>query len=419
MRIAYILAEFPSLSETFILREILALQRRGVEVSVFALRPGPSDRVHAEAAALISEVDYRPVWTDPRNRQAWAYWWARQPGPLLRMVGRIVRGTWRQPDLLASRLRNVPTGAYWAQRIAALEIPHIHAHWAFLPTLVAWLAAELTNRPFSFTAHAWDIFGETSLLREKIAHAAWVTTCSEFNRRHLERHYPDVAPGKVWVTYHGLDFRAEAEDPEPSILSPRSSPPVLLSIGRLQAKKGFPVLLEACALLRQRGRAFRCIIVGEGPERDRLQQLAREQCLTETVTFVGARTQEELKPLWDAAEVFTLPCVVTPEGDRDGLPNVLLEALARGLPVVTTPVSAIPEVIIDGVTGLLAPPGDAGALAQALERVLVDVDLRRRLGHQGSRRVRQQFDVDRNIGPLVRRFAETARAPESATPNGI
>jgi glycosyltransferase involved in cell wall biosynthesis len=460
VRVAYILSEFPSVSETFILREILELRRQGVGVQVFALRRGRMDVVHAEVAALLPEVDYRPAWTDRRGWQALAYWLARRPGTLRRMVGRIVRGTWRgerhgihslrseirnpkseirNPKSgrglrsLLYCLRNVPAAAYFARRIEILELPHIHAHWAYMPTFVAWLAAELTDRPFSFTAHAWDIFQETTLLREKIAHAAWVATCSEYNRRHLETTYPDVALGKVFVAYHGLDFRewrklgnretgklgCEAGETGklgnwaqlPNFLISQFpncliACPLLLSVGRLQPKKGFPVLLEACALLRERGVEFRCVIVGEGLEWDRLQQMCQERCLTEAVMFAGALTQEELWPLYTAADAFALPCVVTPEGDRDGLPNAILEALAMGRPVVTTPVSAIPEVIVDGVTGLLVPPGDAAALADALERLLADADLRQRLGQQGQARVREQFDVTRNVAPLVERFTQ-------------
>lgn len=407
-KVAYILGEFPSVSETFILREILELQRQGMEVRIFALRQGPTRIVHAEAAKLLSQVDYWPATGDPRNREALAYWLSRRPRPLGQMVKRLVRETWPRPSLLLSSFYNLLAAAYFAWRIQAEGWPHIHAHWAFMPTLVAWLAAELSQRPFSFTAHAWDIFQETVLLRSKIAHAVWVATCSEFNRRYLERQYPDVAPGKVWVTYHGLDFQEWRREAGRAPGAQGEGPPLLLSVGRLQAKKGFLYLLEACALLRARGQPYRCVIVGEGPERERLQQLCREQCLSGTVELVGALNQAELRPFYAAATAFVLPCVVTPEGDRDGLPNVILEALAMGLPVVTTPVSAIPEVIVNGVTGLLVPPGDAVALAQALERVLADPALRRKLSRQGQARVRKQFDITHNVKPLVQRFRQAA-----------
>lgn len=406
VKVAYLLGEFPSLSETFILREILELQRQGVDVRLFALRRGPTQRVHAEAAGLLSQVDYWPRGRDRRSWEALAYWLARRPGPLGRMAGRILRETWPRPARLVSGLHHLLAGAYFARQVQAQGLPHLHAHWAFMPTLVAWLAAELSGRSFSFTAHAWDLFQETALLRQKIAHAAWVVTCSEYNRRYLERQYPEVAPGKVWVAYHGLDFREWTEAGEKG---PPDAPPLLLSVGRLQPKKGFPYLLEACALLRARGVSFRCVIVGEGPEWERLQQLRRERCLSATVELVGALTQAELRPLYAAARAFVLPCVVTPEGDRDGLPNVILEALAMGVPVVTTPVSAIPEVIVDGSTGLLVPPGDAVALAQALERVLTDSALRQRLRQQGQIRVREQFDIARNVQPLAQRFKQAAR----------
>lgn len=411
MKVAYLLGEFPSLSETFILREIRELQRQGVEVRLFALRRGSARRVHAEAAGLMAQVDYWPRGRDPRSWEALAYWLSRRPGPLGRMVGRIFRETWSRPSRLLSCLHHLLAGAYFARQIQDQGLPHIHAHWAFMPALVAWLAAELSGRSFSFSAHAWDLFQETPLLRQKIAHAAWVVTCSEFNRRYLERQYPEVAPGKVWVAYHGLDFRewAAAPEQEGDAGGPPEAPPLLLSVGRLQPKKGFPYLLEACALLQARGVPFRSVIVGEGPEWDRLQQLRRERCLSATVELVGALTQAELRPLYAAARAFVLPCVVTPEGDRDGLPNVILEALAMGVPVVTTPVSAIPEVIVDGVTGLLVPPGDAVALAQALERVLTDSALRQRLGQQGRSRVRERFDIARNVQPLVQRFKQAAR----------
>jgi len=421
-RIAYILAEFPSLSETFILREILELQRQGVDLRLFALREGKSAVVHPEAAALRPQVCYRPPFWDGRPWRALGRFVRRRPAALLRLAAMVVRGSWRQPKLLLSRLAHFLTAAYFAEHVEALGVTHLHAHFAFIPTLVALLIGELLNRPFSFTAHAWDLYCETGLLRDQIARAAFVVTCNDYNRRHLERTYPDVAPGKVVRVYHGLDLgewriengKWKMELPTSDLRLPIShlpSPisgqrPVLLSVGRLQRKKGFDVLLRACGHLREQGRAFQLVIVGEGPERKPLQQLAEELCLTPAVTFAGELSQGDVRLLYRAARVFVLPCLITPEGDRDTLPNVILEALAMGTPVVSTPVAGIPEVIEPHRTGLLAPPGDTAALAAQIARLLDDEALGARLAEQGRARVRAQFDLSRNVAALRRLFEQ-------------
>lgn len=408
MRVAYLLAEFPNLSETFILREIGELRRQGVEVCLFALRPGKGP-YPPEAAALQAEVCYRPPLLSRATVTSLAWVLRRCPERFLWGMGLIGRASWRRPKLLRQRLRNLFSAAFFAPRIAAWGCPLLHAHFAFIPTLLAMLIADWLKVPFTFSAHAWDIFAETSLLREKIARAARVITCNDYSRRHLETTYPEVAPGKVVRLYHGLEPFWFAV---PNQRAPQNVPE-LLAVGRLQEKKGFHVLLEACARLRERGTAFHCTLVGDGPERNRLQHLRAKYVLTKQVTFAGPRPLSEMPDFYARADVVVQPSLVTATGDRDGLPNAILEALACGKPVVTTPVAAIPEVIVDRETGLLVPPGDASALAQAVQRLLANPEEARRLGERGRAQVREQFDLRRNVAALREVFAAEIAAEQN------
>jgi glycosyltransferase involved in cell wall biosynthesis len=266
----------------------------------------------------------------------------------------------------------------------------------------------LTGLPYSFTAHARDIYtSPPDLLVVKIRAARFVVTCTGYNARHLAELVGDETAGSIHRIYHGLDlhkFSPSAEPPAqlgsaPGRVQPRDTP-TILAVGRLVEKKGYPYLIDACRLLIDRGYAVRLRIVGGGEMKDALRRHIAQVGLKERVELLGARPQDEVIDLYRTATVFALPCVVLENGDRDGIPNVLVEAMRLGLPVVSTAVSGIPELVVDEESGLLVPPRDVQALASALARLLDDPDLRARLAAAAAHRVTRQFDLAANAARL-------------------
>jgi len=271
---------------------------------------------------------------------------------------------------------------------------HLHAHFAHGPCTTALFASELTGTPFSFTAHAKDIFvQEEDFLRTKLARARFAVTCTAFNRERLAE---VCGAARLHCIYHGVDLRRFSARRE----APRGAPPRILSVGRLVPKKGFPTLLRALARLAERGVAFQGTLIGSGPQRAELEALLRELGLGGRVELLGPMTQDELLGHYAVADCVALACQVQDDGDRDGIPNVLVEAAALGVPVVSTRISGIPELVLDGETGLLVPPGDVGALADALERVLRDRAFADSLARAGRARVEELYDLERNTARL-------------------
>jgi glycosyltransferase involved in cell wall biosynthesis len=289
----------------------------------------------------------------------------------------------------------------------APDVRHLHAHFAHGATTVTWLAATIAGLPFSFTGHAKDIYSESlnprGQLRRKLLAARFAVTCTEANLRHLTRIAPEA---QVHRLYHGLndDFaRLLSTAPEAAA----NGKLAVLGVGRLVPKKGFDTLVEACGLLDADDVPFSARIVGEdGEHADELRRRIARLRLDGRVELAGPTGQAGLLDEYSRASAFCLPCRVLDNGDRDGIPNVLVEAMACGVPVVTTPVSGIPELVRDGENGLLVPPDDPEALAAAILRLRDDPALRRRLGEQGRATVRARFDGDRLAGELVALFRE-------------
>ena len=387
--IGLLVKTYPKLSETFILEEILGLERQGLPLRVFSLYP-PADAItHASQERVRAPVSYLPP---PRAAAALSLA-ASHAALLLRAPARYLaalRFCLRLRE--ANRLRAFAQAGWLARRLTRLGIAHLHVHFASEPADVAELASLLSGISYSVSAHAKDVYlSRRASLRRKLRRARFVVTCTEYNRARLAR----IAGSGTAVLrmYHGVDLARFQRAAAP----PDAAPPLLLGVGRLREKKGFAVLVEACRLLRDAGVQLRCEIVGYGEERGRLESLIARHALTGSVRLAGKMTHEELVRLYARATVFALPCRIAADGDRDGIPNVLLEALAMELAVVTTPVSGIPEVIEDGVNGLLVEPGDAPALAQAIRRLLDDAVLRETLGVAGRRTVAERFSNDVNL----------------------
>jgi glycosyltransferase involved in cell wall biosynthesis len=334
-------------------------------------------------------------------------------------VALIVKSPWRYLKALLfllrreepDRTRAFLQAGYLANQLSRAGIAHLHAHFVSEPAGVAELASKLERISYSISAHAKDIYlSPPDSVRRKIRGARFTVTCTEYNRNQLARIAgPDAT---VLRMYHGVDlsrFRAERSG------DAQEERPLVLSVGRLREKKGFAVLIEACRLLRETGTAMRCLIVGYGEEHDRLEFLISRYALEDTVHLIGKMTHDDLIELYRQTAVFALPCQVASDGDRDGIPNVLLEALAMEIPVISTSVSGIPEVIRDGVNGLMIAPNDAQALADAIRRLLDSPALRKRLGAAGRHTVATRFCNDANLETVRDLLLAASRSAEPKT----
>ncbi len=413
-KVAYVLKRFPRLSETFIRNEIHQLERTGLSVEIYSLMR-PEELASREAVSrLKARVTYLPRGRAIKNLPLLSGHCAAEAiegrpfKRLYRPAGPGVSAPFPGKDMDDAAVLMMQAAAV-ASAAWGMGVKHMHAHFATDATTVAMLASRLSGIPYSFTAHAKDIFHtyterarDDAFLLEKIRGARFVATVSDYNLRHLARLAGPGAAGKIFRLYNGVDlerFRPRAGGREPGLI---------LSVGRLIEKKGFPHLIDACARLRAGGAGFRCVIVGDGPERDALLGRIAARGLANHVSLPGALPEERLLGLIRSASVFVLPAVVSASGDRDGLPTVLLEALAAGLPSVSTAVSGIPEIIEHDRSGLLVPPADAGRLAAALEELLSKPELRERLGRAARAKAQHEFDLRRNAARLRQYFMWSA-----------
>ena len=390
-RVGYVAKVFPRLSETFVLNEIHELERRGIDVHVFSLHSPPAavpHRLLSDLRAPITCVERCAEPSGTRRTEAMATLSARFSAEAS-LDDRLFP---RHYVRLAVRLAAAAEG---------LALGRFHAHFASRAAHVAMLGSRLAGVPFSFTAHAKDIYHEEvdqELLRVKLRHADLVVTVSEFNRRTLLRIGSEI-PGveeKVRRLYNGVDL--DLFRPRPGGLG---APGRILAVGRFVEKKGFPTLIEACGVLRQRGVPFTCDLIGSGNQQSLLEDLIASRGLGDRVTVRGALPLEQVASEMRGASLVVLPCVVAADGNMDALPTVLLEAMASGIPAVSTALSGIPEIVVDGETGYLVNPGDGAALAGAMEKILRDPEAGARLGRAGRRRAEELFDLRANVARLA------------------
>lgn len=430
--VAYILKGFPRLSETFIASEIYRLERLGTRLRLYVIKPSDESQQHAIVDRIRAKPEYLPPTTSLSATSLFRWLRAhlkdflpalcsvarRRPLGLARACGaafaqavRARRSFFAWPRKLYLK-EFLQAAAIADLALDSPDVRHLHAHFCHGATTVTWLASMMTGLPFSFTAHAKDIYCESlnpvRLLRRKMRAARFVVTCTDANREHLLKIEPRA---EVHCIYHGLnaEFAGLLED---SSCAPSKESPLLraLGVGRLVPKKGFDVLVEACGILRSRNVQFEALIVGEHGEHEALiRERIRQLGLESSIHLTGPMEQSKLYEEYRRASAFCLPCRVLESGDRDGIPNVLVEAMACGLPVITTGVSGIPEVITDGVNGQLIPPDNPQALADALLRLDHDPHLARRLSDEAQATVRERFDGERFAAQLADLFREAVR----------
>lgn len=396
--VAVLLSRFPLVTETFILREVIEMERQGWPVRLVPILRERPKVVHREALPWTRRLLHAPL-LSPSVFLAVARALRRRPGRLLKLLARLAAASAGSPNFLLRTLALFPQAVWAAERLEAEGVGHLHAHFATHPATMALVVSELTGIPWSFTVHAHDLFVRQEMLGEKLAAARSVRAISRFNRELLERWFPAEAAGKVEVVHVGIDPEVYRRLPPPP--APSAGVPGVLSIASFRPYKGLPVLLDACRRMADAGVSLRCEIVGDGPMRPELERRIAELGLGGIVTLAGALPQDEVARRLGASTLFVLPSIVAPDGQMEGIPVALMEAMAAGQPVVASALSGIPELVEHGANGLLVPPGDAAALAAAVERLLADPELGRRLGERGREAVERGFRLDATVAGLL------------------
>lgn len=398
-KVAYVLKRYPRYSETFVVSEILAHEAAGLDMQIFALYP-PLDGYFQD---IIAQVRSRVTYLFAYDLTGIALW------SLLNEASSIIPHFWQKLEFAQGEdVLLVYRAIQLACTVLQQGFTHLHAHFATSATVVARLASHFAEVPYSFTTHAKDIFHDSVIPAEyeqKLSDAAAAITVSDYNLHYLQQTY-GTAARKVQRIYNGLDLQRFV------FTAPQQRQNKILAVGRLVEKKGFAILIQACKILVDRQIPFSCDIIGTGEEEANLQTQINRLGLHDHVKLLGARPQGELIKQVQTAAVFVAPCVIGTDSNRDGLPTVLLEAMALGTPCVSTDVTGIPEVLRHEETGLSVPQHDAIALTDAIARLLQSPELQIRLANQARQLIEQEFDIHRNAAQLRTVFrAATALSP--------
>lgn len=397
-KVAFVLSKFPCDDELFLLREIHGIAKHA-DVWIFSLRRAGDAIVHDEAHDLLPQTFYVPYLLSTRLWLANLRMLLGRPRRTLSALRRLVRGNWRSLEFLLKNMIFFPKAVYLADWALRRGAEHLHGCWATYPASVALAAAEIAGLPFSFSGHAHDIYVDTTDLAEKISRAAFVTTCTASNGEYLRRLAPDCPAARITVVRHGIEVSRFAPG-ERSV-----SPIDVLSVGSLVPRKGFEYLIEALAVLDEEGVDFRATIVGGGRLERALGEQIRRRGLDAKVTMTGALRHSAVMPHFARASIFVLMC--QPES-HFGLPNVIIEALASRVAVVTPRFGSVEELVEDEKTGLLVPPRDPRALASALSRLAEDSELRQRMAAAGYEAVARAFELNASVAEYVSRFRGSA-----------
>jgi len=392
----FVLGPFPALSQTFIYREFDAMSELGLPVNILSTGRRQAEPTHMTEA--LRAIEDRAVHLEHNSPRVIASMGARLSSPDVRQTMRWMMGfPHRTPSHRTRAAAAVLVAAHFAPELRKRGIRYVHSHFAGFQTEVAMSLSRLLGVPYGCTWHAYGIYRDRNILEEKIGGARVVLTCTRHNVEHLHRLRPSDQD-RIHLAYHGLDL---ARIPEAPPIREEGIPAVL-AVGRMVAKKGFPHLVRAAELLKEEGHRFELRFLGEGPDRSALEALAQRLGLQQEVVFLGARSNAEVFREIAAARVVAVPSVITPEGDMDGLPNVILEAMSMARPVVGSRLSGISEVVSPGETGFLAEPGDARELAAHLGALLEDAALAQTLGHNARNLIVQDFDVRKNVRQVIR-----------------
>jgi glycosyltransferase involved in cell wall biosynthesis len=388
---AYLFERFPSFGQTFCYREVAELARQGVAPPIFSIRKPKDEPRQDWDERIVNRVHYLPEEKELLDD-------VRRTSKKGKLTGEVIAALdeWgRRPDFL-----RLYQAAYVGVRLQEFGIHHVHAHFAGLAARTAFWIQRFFRVDFSFTAHANDIFAPRNFeigLDKLVGAARVIVTETDYAQKFLREHFSDSA-NRIHRIYNGLDLsqfgRADFS----------RTPPLIIAIGRLITKKGFADLIRVCRLLLERGKSFRCEIIGEGPLEQQLSEQIANLDLQDRIQLPGAKPQHEIRERLAAASVFVLPSVIDPDGGMDNLPTVIMEAMAAGLPVVSTLIGGIPEMVIENETGFLIPPSDVPAIGGAIEKIISDRSLAQKLGQAGYERAHRLFSIEKNVRKVCALF---------------
>jgi len=401
MKIAYMMSRFPKISETFILYEILEQERLGNTVEVYPLLREHQPVTHPEAERLVERAHFHPfislpiIWAN-------AHFMLRQPISYLKTLFEVLSGTFGSMNFFAGALAYFPKSVRFAYEMQKQGIEHIHAHFCNHPAVAALIIHRLTGIPYSFTAHGSDLHKDKRMLDKKVAASAFAVTVSNFNKGEMLKACGERQRDKIHVIRCGID---------PEVFLPTEQQKNgkalfrIICVGSFEEVKGHKYLVEACRRLREAGIDFVCDLIGDGPVREQVAKQIAELDLNDNVIIHGSLKRQKVAEMMRAADVKVLASVPTAEGKREGVPVVIMEAMATCLPVISTQLSGIPELVDDGRTGILVPPGDADGLFLALQKLYENPSLRRSLGRAGREKVLREFNLRLNVINLANLFA--------------
>jgi len=404
IKIGFIHNAFPVLSETFISKEMRGLRSLGLDLQIYSLFRPKADRLDVSypdsgdvhylldplrpGAVVLAHLYFLLV-SPVRYTGALAFALRFRVSrtsffkTLFAFAANKEIGKEQRQDMLLHFILVAPL----ARRMKRDHVTFINSHFADAAAGFAMLSAKLLGAPYGVTAHAYDIFTPQFNVREKIAGAQFMLTCTRYNKKSLLKAHPAIDDAKIHVFYHGIDtdrFERQSRQPNKSA--------EILAVGRLTPKKGFDILLKACAILANKGVTFQCRIIGDGEKKEELQKMVERLYLSKVVEFVGAIPSANIKPYYDRADIFALPCVIDTDGNRDGIPNVIAEAMAMELAVVSSNISGIPELVQNNETGYLLEQHDEAGVAAAIEKLINDPTQRLQMGKKGRKRVLSIFD---------------------------
>jgi len=402
-KVLYVTSSLPALTLTFIYREIYGLRQKGFEVETTSMNRPALESVSAEAQGLLESTHYLDQVSLLRKISAVFGVIIRRPRALLRCAGIYFRARPMQNARDYVRLAyHLMEACYLYGRYRERGIEHLHAHFVNGPSSIAMFLSILLGKPYSFTMHASLIWLDPVALYNKLETCKFCASISEYNRDYVISEYGSRFFDKIEIVRCGIDLnklvsieRKDASD---------ETPFTIVGVGQLTKRKGFHVLVEACGILKNQGLEFRCLIVGEGTQRADLEALIAHYDLEGMVMLEGAQPQEKIPEYLGQADIFALPCVIADDGWRDGIPVALMEAMAYEIPVVSTNILGLPELIDSGENGLLVESGDAQALAYSIKSLMNSEELRRSLGEQGIEKIEADFNVERSVEKLAELF---------------
>ena len=397
MYIGFLSNYFPSLTETFIYREAFELKRNGFKLKFFSLRKPDSKKISKEALIFYNNTFYLLPMVLSHFIKSHFKFFFMNPYKYINTCIRMINGTHKNNKDRVRSFLHFAEGVVLANKMIEESIQHVHAHYASQAASVARVIYLLTNITYSISAHAHDIWYDQLLLPEKLNEAIFISCCSDFGRKWLLKQSKNDLSHKIMLIYHGLDV----EKFVPPNNERKRKKNLILSIGRLTEQKGFSDLIEACSILNKENYQFYCIIIGEGELRQKLEEQIVKNNLLFKVKLMGAMYQDKIKKYYDKAWIFVLPCVDTKDGNRDGIPNVILESMAKKLPVITTDNSGQPEIIENGVNGILVSPHSPKMIAEAIKLLSNNNVLREKIKVNAYNKITKDFNNKHTIKPLI------------------